>query len=378
MSAPRPTLDRPPDPSPARLQSLDVFRGATIAGMTLVNNPGDWGNVYPQLLHANWHGWTFTDLIYPFFLWIVGVSLTLSFARRVERGDHRGRLFLHTFRRAATIFAIGLLINFLGSFNLATVRIPGVLQRIAICYLVAAVIFLRTSWKAQAIWAAALLAVYWALMTLVPVPGHGPGVLEPGRNLANWIDSIVLRGHMWRETLTWDPEGLLSTLPAIATTLMGVLTGHVLRLKRSAAEKTAWLFAAGNALMFAAVVMSIWFPINKSLWTSSFAVLMAGLAANVFAFCYWVVDVQGWRRWAYPFKVFGVNAIAIYVLTDFIVIGAEHIHIGGQPLQRWLFQNLYAPFAAPKMASLLWAVSFVALMYLIAWVLYRRNWFIKV
>ncbi|MFB3815991.1 MAG: acyltransferase family protein [Terriglobales bacterium] len=346
--------------------------------MTLVNNPGDWGNVYAQLLHAKWSGWTFTDVIFPFFLWIVGVSLTLSFARRIERGDDRGRLFLHTFRRAATIFAIGLLINFLGSLDFASLRISGVLQRIAVCYLIAAVIFLRTSWKAQAIWTAALLALYWALMTLVPVPGYGPGVIEPGRNLANWIDSIVLRGHMWRETLTWDPEGLLSTLPAIATTLFGVLTGHVLRLRLSAAEKTAWLFVAGNALMFAAFVMSIWFPINKSLWTSSYAVLMAGLAANVFAFCYWVVDVQGWRRWAYPFKVFGVNAIAIYVLTDFIVIGAAHIHIGGVPLQRWLFQNVYAPLASPNLASLLWAVSFVALMYLIAWVLYRRKWFIKV
>ncbi|MBI4876727.1 MAG: DUF1624 domain-containing protein, partial [Acidobacteria bacterium] len=208
-----------------RLESLDVFRGATIAAMILVNNPGSWSAVYSPLLHAGWHGWTPTDLIFPFFLWISGVAMTLSFAKRMERGDGRRRLFLHTLRRAAAIFGVGLFLNAFPYFDLATLRIPGVLQRIAVCYLIAAAIFLTTKLRGQAIAILSLLGVYWAVMKWIPVPGYGAGVLEKHGNFAQWIDSLVLSGHMWSATKTWDPEGIVSTLPSIATVLFGVLCG---------------------------------------------------------------------------------------------------------------------------------------------------------
>ncbi len=362
--------------------SLDVFRGATIAAMILVNDPGTWTAVYPPLRHAAWNGWTFTDLVFPFFLWIVGVAMTLSFAKRVERGDDRSKLFLHTLRRAGIIFALGLFLNGLPYFHLATWRIPGVLQRIAICYLIAAAIFLVTSWRGQAAWTIALLAVYWMLMTLVPVPGYGPGVLEKQGNLAQYIDNLFLRGHMWRETLTWDPEGVISTIPAIATTLFGILTGHLLRSARSAAEKTAWMFFAGNSLLFAGIVMNIWLPINKNLWTSSYSVFMAGMALNVFAFCCWLVDVKGYRAWAKPFAIYGMNAITVYVAAGALADLLDVIRVPGPgqpiPLQDFLYQHLFAPLARPQNASLLWALSFVAVIYLLAYGMYRRKWFLKV
>jgi predicted acyltransferase len=365
-----------------RLVSLDVFRGATIAAMILVNNPGDWGAVYPPLRHAAWHGWTFTDLVFPFFLWIVGVAMTLSFAKRVERGDNRGRLLVHTVRRAAIIFGLGLLLNGFPFFNLATWRIPGVLQRIAVCYLIAGGIFLFTKRRGQAIWAFSLLAAYWMLMTLVPVPGIGAGVLEKGANLAQYVDGLILGNHMWAQTRTWDPEGLLSTLPAISTTLFGILTGHLLRSARTAAEKTAWMFFAGNGLLFAGLVMNVWMPINKNLWTSSYAVFMAGTALIVFASCYWLVDVKGHRSWTRPFAIYGMNAIAVYVLAGALETMLDVIHVSGPPkplsLHGFLYQHLFVPLASPTNASLLWAVCCVLVLYLVAYGMYRRKWFIKV
>lgn len=362
----------------ARLLSLDAFRGATIAAMILVNNPGDGHHVYAQLQHAAWHGWTFTDTIFPSFIWIAGVAMTLSFARRIERGDSRGRLFAHTFRRAAIIFAIGVFLYLFPHFNLSTTRILGVLQRIAVCYLITAAIFLRTSWKGQLVWAIALLAAYWALMTLVPVPGGGVGSFERGRNLANWLDSVVLGRHNYRWTKTWDPEGLISTLPAIATMLLGVLAGQLLRLRDGAADKAAWLFAGGNALMIAGAVLSIWQPINKQLWTAPFAVFMAGLSASAFAFCYWVADGRGWRAWARPFAVFGSNAIVIYSLSEVLSGALDEFYAGGRNLHTHIYDALFAPMASPINASLIWAVAYVLVMYAVAYLMWRRKWFIKV
>jgi len=224
-----------------RLSSLDVFRGATIASMMLVNNPGNWNAVYPPLRHSAWHGWTFTDTIFPFFLWIAGVSMTFSFAKRLERNDRRARLLTHTLQRAATIFLLGLFLNLFPLFQFSTVRIPGVLQRIAVCYLIAGAIFLYTSLRGQIVWTASLLLVYCALMKLAPVPGFGAGILEREGNFAQYVDQMVLSGHMWASTRTWDPEGIVSTLPAIATILFGILTGHLLRSRVTPESKTAWL-----------------------------------------------------------------------------------------------------------------------------------------
>ncbi len=361
----------------ARLVSLDVFRGATIAGMILVNNAGGWPDVYAQLRHARWHGWTFTDTIFPSFLWIAGVSLTLSLTKRLERGDSRARLLLHALRRALIIFALGLLVYEYPHFDIAHLRVLGVLQRIAICYFIASAIFLYTGVRAQAIWTAGLLAAYWILVKLVPVPGHGAGIIDtPNGSLPQYVDLLLLRGFLY--TPAWDPEGIVSTIPAIATTLFGVLTGHLLRSRRTPAEKTAWMFAAGNALLVAGAVMNIWLPINKNLWTSSFAVFMAGVSSCAFAFCYWVVDVQAVRRWSRPFAILGMNAIAVYMLAELGDNTLDWIRAGGEPFSHWLFVHWYAPVFGGKMASLAWGLSFDAVLFVVAWALYRRKWFIKV
>jgi predicted acyltransferase len=371
-------VEMPPDPAAQRLMSLDVFRGITIASMMLVNNAGDWNHVYSPLLHADWHGWTFTDTVFPFFLWIVGVAMTLSFAKRVERGDHRGKLALHTLRRAAIIFGIGLLLNGFPYYHLDRIRIPGVLQRIALCYLIAGLIFLYTRWRGQVYWTVGLLAVYWMLMTLVPVPGVGPGHLhDPENNFSSWLDRVLLSGHMYSGTKTWDPEGTVSTLPAIATTLFGILTGHLLRIRKPAAEKAVWMFAGGNLLIFAGLVLSLWMPVNKKIWTTPYAVLMAGMAAVVFALCYWFVDVQGWRKWTKPLAIYGMNAIAVYILAGLIARALGLSKLGGTSLQQIIFTTVFAPLADPYMASMLYGIAFSFMLFLVAWFMYRRTWFLR-
>jgi predicted acyltransferase len=382
--------------------SLDVFRGATIAAMMLVNNPGNWGAVYPPLLHAPWHGWTFTDLVFPFFLWIVGVAIPLSVARRLEEGQSRRELFGHAARRSLILFSLGLFLNSFSYFldgalwrdfpawlhDYATsVRIPGVLQRIAVCYLAATAVFLVTGLRGQILATASLLMVYWALMMLVPVPGYGAGVLEKQGNLSQYLDHLILNGpvigtHVWKSAGTWDPEGIFSTLPAIATCLFGVLTGHLLRSKLIPEAKTSWMFVAGCGLLLAGEVMDIWLPINKNLWTSSYSVFMAGMALLCFGVCYWLVDVQGWRRWAQPFAIYGMNAITVFVLAGVLGRLSLEIKVGGvgdQPLalKTWLFNTLFGWVPDPRIASLLWAVMYVLLLYAIAYGMYRRKWFVK-
>lgn len=370
-------------PQTDRLLSLDVFRGATIASMLLVNDPGTWSAVYPPLLHAPWHGWTFTDVIFPFFLWIVGLSMTLSTAKRIHRGASRRNLMMHALRRSAIIFAIGLFLAGYPYFHFSTIRIPGVLQRIAVCYLIATAIYLTNGIRGQIRWTGALLIAYWLLMKLYPVPGVGAGSLEKEGNFAQYIDSLILSGHMWSQSKTWDPEGIVSTLPAIATMLFGVLTGHLLRSRKTPEEKTTRIFVMGNALLFAGAVLSLWLPINKNLWTSSYAVFMAGLAANVFAVCYWIIDVRGHRTWSLPFKIFGMNALFIFALSGFLGKTALIIQVhapdgSSSSLWTWMFQKAFAPLASPINASLLFALAYVLLFFGIASLLYRRKWFIKV
>lgn len=379
------------DPAP-RLVSLDAFRGATIAAMLLVNNPGSWNDVYSPLLHAHWHGWTPTDLVFPCFLWIVGVAMTFSFARRVEEGADRGRLMAHIWRRAAIIFVLGLLLNAFPfgllpahHFYFATLRIPGVLQRIAVCYLAAAAIFLRTGWRGQAAWAAGLLAAYWAILKLIPVPGHGAGGLEALGSLPWWVDSHLLAGHTWSGAPVpgFDPEGILSTLPAIATTLLGALAGHWLRAPATGQRKTLGLFLAGGIFLAVGAVLNRWMPINKNLWTSSYTIFMAGWAMVMLAVFYWLIDVRGWRRWATPLVVFGINAIVIFVLAGVVarLLGLISWTTGGGAttnLKQFVYQRLFIPWANPCNASLAFAATFVVVHLAIAWGLWRKHWFLKI
>jgi len=350
--------------------------------MILVNNPGSWSHIYPQLRHAAWHGWTFTDWIFPFFLFIVGVAMTFSFAKRKEAGADKKALYLVILKRSAIILALGLFLSGFPFFNLSTIRVPGVLQRIAVCYLVASLIFLNTLIRAQILWVIGLLASYWLMMTLIPVPGVGAGVLEEGKNFAAYVDSAVLSGHMWSVTKTWDPEGIVSTIPAIATTVIGVLCGHWLRSGRSPEEKTAWMFVAGNALLLLGAILDMWMPINKSLWTSSYSVFMSGWALICFATFYWFIDVKKHTRWAMPFVIYGMNAILVFVLSGVVartstLITVEQADGSETSLNSWAFNNVYAPLASPTNASLLFAICFVLLMYVIAWLMWKKHWFLR-
>ena len=369
--------------SPNRLLSLDVFRGLTIAGMVLVNNPGTWGSIYWPLRHAEWDGWTPTDLIFPFFLFIVGVSITLAFGRRVEEGGVTRSLYLKVVKRSLIIFGLGLFLNGFPYFHLYDIRIPGVLQRIAICYLIASFIFLSTRVKTQAIIAVSLLIIYCIVMTRVAAPGFAAGDLTKEGSIASFIDRVLLGPHIWKQGKVYDPEGLLSTIPAIATTLLGVLTGHWLRTERSQFEKVAGLFVGGAVLVMIGWAWNPFFPINKSLWTSSYVLFTAGLALQLLALCYWLIDIKGYRRWAWPFVVFGVNAIALFVGTGLMVklMSMIKVPVGDGTTtssQGWIFQNLFLSWASPINASLAYAIAFILLWLFLMWLLYRKRIIIKV
>jgi len=367
-----------------RLMSLDAFRGATIAGMMLVNNPGTWSAIYPQLEHAEWNGWTFTDWIFPFFLWIVGVAMTMSFAHRQERGDTKKQLLIQVVKRSLIIFGLGLFLAGFPFFNLSIIRIPGVLQRIAVCYFIASLIVLYTkNMRTQVYWLAGFLISYWLMMKLIPVPEIGAGIMERGKNFSAYIDSMFLSGHMWGYTKTWDPEGIVSTLPAVATTLFGVMTGHYLRSQHSKEEKTAWMFVAGNILLFLGATLDMWLPINKSIWTTSYSIFMAGWALVCFAMFYWIIDVKGYKRWVKPFIIFGMNAITVFVISGMIgrlygsVIKLKQPDGSEISLQGYIFRTFFLPLASPINASLIYAICFLLFLYLTAWIMWKRKWFLK-
>jgi predicted acyltransferase len=343
---PSPTHTAAPDAT--RLVSLDAFRGLTIAGMILVNNPGTWGAIYDPLEHAAWHGWTPTDFVFPFFLFIVGLSITLALARRAETAGSKRDLYVKILRRTLIIFALGLVLSGFPFFDLSGLRIPGVLQRIAVCYLCASLIFLHTGWRTQALITAALLVLYWLLMTLVAAPGFAAGDLSMEGSLASYVDRALLAGHTWKPL--YDPEGILSTIPAVATTLCGVLTGHLLRSRQAPAEKVAAMFVAGAAGVVVGWVWNFWFPINKPLWTSSYVVFTAGLALQLLGLCYWLIDLKGYRRWAVPFVIFGTNALALYFLAELFshlisIITFARADGTRVDLKTLIFENVYSPLA---------------------------------
>jgi len=360
----------------SRLIALDAFRGLTIAAMILVNFPGNGDAVYAPLEHAAWNGITPTDLIFPFFLFIVGVAIAFSYTKRLETGLPMGRVYGKLIFRALKIFMLGLLLNFLSSLNFHDLRIAGVLARIAVVFLVCGFLFLKTSWKTQAIVGAILLIGYWLAMTLIPTPTFGKVMLEPGKNLAAWFDSKYLPGKMWQGS--WDPEGLLSTIPAFSTAIAGMLTGTFLLSKKSWEQKVIWLFAAGFVLTILGSVWSWTFPLNKNLWTSSFVLFTAGLALMTLASMIFLVDVLGYKKWTKFAVIYGSNAITIYVLADFLYILFYVFRIGGASLNMHFF-NLFSASAglAPKFVSMLYALMFVGINFIPAYILYRKKIFIK-
>ena len=369
-------------PDKQRLLSLDFFRGITIAAMILVNNPGSWSHVYPPLLHAQWHGWTFTDLIFPFFLFIVGVSITLAFSTKKENHTDAKDLYRKIIRRTLILFALGLFLSGFPFFDFSTIRIPGVLQRIAVCYFFATVIFLHSSVKTQAVWAFGLLLIYWAAMQWFPVPGIAAGSFEKGANFSAWVDNLFLHGHMWSQTKTWDPEGLFSTLPAISTTIFGVLTGQLLRQDIPDMKKISLMLISGGAAIAIGTAWHYWLPINKNLWTSSYALFMSGMAVVTLAVSYYLIDIKGWQKGTRPFRVYGMNAITVFVLSG--VVGRLLYLIkwpsgeGIISLKEWLMNSFFLPWLSPINASLAYALCFVFLSYLAMHYLYNKQIFIKV
>jgi len=376
---------------PERLASLDAFRGFTIAAMVLVNNPGDWSNLYAQLAHAPWHGWTFTDLIFPFFLFIGGVSMALSLGRLADAGANKPALLAKLAKRALLIFLIGFALNLIPQFHVGTVRIPGVLQRIALCTVLAAPIVVYCTWRAQLAWIVGLLSVYTVCMLWLPVPGSGAGVLEPGQDFGAWIDRMFLSGHMWARSETWDPEGLFSTLPAVCSQLLGVLAGRWLQTGHGRAEQTVWLSMAGLLLLWLGAILDvILMPINKSLWTTSFCLFTTGWALLVFSAFYWLLDANphpqlraAAARWSKPFIIYGMNALFIFAFSGLVAKMLGFIKLS-QPdgTQQSLAAILYGPVraldVAPVNTSLLYALTFNAAMFAIAWCMWRKRWFVKV
>lgn len=354
-----------------RLLSLDAFRGLTIALMILVNDPGSWSHIYGPLKHAEWHGITPTDLVFPFFLFIVGVSITLSLSKEkldsVDRVNIRRKIYMRAFK----IFALGMLLGLMPYFEFTNIRWVGVLQRIAIVYFVCALLFMQQDKKLEIKIFFALLVGYWLAMIWVPVPGIGVGNLETGENLANWIDNAFLPGKLWRGT--WDPEGILSTLPAIASGISGIFVGRLLLNDWSLRKQFKWLFYGGFIAVFAGFMWDGIFPINKNIWTSSYVLATSGAAALILSFLIYIMDI---KKVSAPFKfaiIFGSNAIALYALSHVFMFGLDH----GLGVRHEVFEGLLALGLVPKLASLIWALGFTAFCFIPALILYKKKIFIR-
>lgn len=419
-----------------RLISLDVFRGFTILLMTIVNNPGSWAAIYPPLKHAEWHGCTPTDLVFPFFIFIMGSAI--PFAMPTKQFDYA--VFNKIIVRSLRIFCLGLFLNYfnkiellgvegisllllrlmitftvayalLGNFSLKIktylvfaifamllifaysqieafqdVRIPGVLQRIGIVYLFISILYLKTNLKIQLLVAASILLGYWILMAFVPVPGFGAANFEKGTNLTGWLDNLVLKGHLWSYSKTWDPEGILSTFPAIATGIFGMFIGQVINLKipkNEIIQKTAII---GITLLITGLLWSIVFPINKSLWTSSYVLYTAGIATICLTILYWIIDVLNYKKWIKLFLIWGVNPMIVFFFSGIIprilsTIKIENPEIATEKinLQTYIYNHNIVPlFSNPLDASLTYALVYAVFWSVILWIFYKNKMIFKV
>jgi predicted acyltransferase len=419
-----------------RLTSLDVFRGFTIILMTIVNNPGNWGAIYPPLAHAQWNGCTPTDLVFPFFIFIMGTAVPFAMPNKTYDSTTFNKIVVRSLR----ILCIGLFLNFiykidffgfegiplliekvvitltvayalLGNFNakIKTIlafsifgillflaysgiesfkdaRIPGVLQRIAIVYFFTSLLYLKTTIKTQILVAATLLLGYWALMTLVPVPGFGPANLEIATNLSAYIDNLFLKNHLYGQTLTWDPEGLLSTLPAIGTGIIGMLIGQLLNVNLPKIDIAKKMCLYGFGLLILGLIWNIAFPINKPLWSSSYVLYTAGLATICLCILYYIIDISGYNKWTKLFLIWGVNPMIVFFFSGIIpslltIVKVNHPEIPGEQLgfQSYFYNYGIVPlFENPKDASLAYALFYAAFWTVILWGFYKNRMFFKV
>ncbi|WP_264553814.1 acyltransferase family protein [Flavobacterium sp. N2038] len=419
-----------------RLISLDVFRGLTILLMTIVNNPGDWGHVYAPLLHSEWHGCTPTDLVFPFFIFIMGVAVPLAMPEKFYDDTTFNKILVRSLR----MLCLGIFFNFFGKIQLFglegiplligrlaitimigyalmgsfsskvknilafsilliylilaysgieayhDVRLPGVLQRIAVVYFVVSLLYLKTSQRTQILTGVFLLLGYWAIMTLIPVPGFGDANLDKGTNLASWLDSVLLKGHMYRETLTWDPEGLLSTIPSIVNGIIGLLIGQLLLLNTTKIQKAQKMGIAGTALIFFGLIWDVVFPINKSLWTSSYVLYTTGLATVFLTTLYYIIDIADYKKGFKPFLIWGVNPMIVFFSSQIIpqVLVMIQFQNPQNPEEQtnlldYLYRFWIAPsFTNPMTASLAGALVYVGIWTFILWIFYRNKLIFKV
>jgi predicted acyltransferase len=379
-------------PAPVqRLLSLDVLRGVTIAFMIMVNNNGGSGS-WGFMNHAQWNGLTPTDLVFPTFVFVVGASIVFAFESRLARGAKRAELALHTLKRAVILFLLGMAINTFPYFGIAYLRFYGVLQRIALCYLLVGLFYLLD----QRVWTkvvalAAALAGYYVLLRWVPVPGSGmPGrdipFMDQSMNLVSWIDRLLMPHHLYLEAPTHnlrDPEGLLSTLPALGTTLLGLLTGLWLRARRPVAAKALGLAAGAVACLATGYLWSIWFPLNKNMWTSSYVLVAAGWSLTVLMLAFCAADVLGWRKWwTWPWLVLGSNAIVAYVFSELAPYALTFVRFTADGKRTdalsWIFNHAFAPIPNPGWAAFAFSVAILIVCFLPVWVLFHKKIFVKV
>ena len=366
-------------PASPRLKSIDVFRGATIAAMILVNGQFSHEDSYRQFAHAAWHGWSFADTIFPSFLFIVGVSLTLSTAPRVARGEDRTRLLGHALRRSLLIFGCGVVIDYLRVPSRGFpfiglqdhLQLSGVLQKIAVCYLLAFLIYLWAGLRGVIVGIIGLNLLYLGLLYFYPVPGCGAGSLAVSCNFPGYLDEIVLNGLRWNSA-AFDPDGVGAILPAITSVLFGVLAGELLQGKRRPRQQLLGLLGGGLVLIAAGELLATWVPINKQLWTTSFAVFTSGLAATALAFTIWLVEGRSLRLWFRPLEILGLNAIAAYLISR-LLANVPRVHVMGKSLHT----DILAAVASPPTASLLFAMVVLAAVYLPVWLMNRRGWNLK-
>lgn len=408
---------------PKRLVSLDVFRGIAIASMILVNNPGSWSHVYPPLLHAKWHGFTPTDLVFPSFLFIIGVAMAFSLAKYTKDNQPTAAVYWRIVRRSAILFALGIFLNASTlildlllngkSIDWSTFRIMGVLQRIGIAYLLATLIVLNFSSRKQGnrqqatgngeeelasqkdaavssgnpqvkqwILAGAVLLGYWGAMALIPVPGFGAGDFSPEGNLGGYIDSLILGSQHLYKGGPFDPEGLFSTIPAVVTVLLGYFAGQWLRSQPVKSNTSIQLVLAGLSCLVIGYLWGFLFPINKALWTSSYVVYSAGWDLLLLAACYETIEVRNWRQWGLPFEVMGLNAIFLFVGSGIVARIMHKTHIGtgdnAPSTYAWIYQNIFQSWAGALNGSLFFAITTVLLWWLILYGMYRKSWFFKV